>query len=44
MSPDAAGPESWKILQAGGQSDDVDAVFMTDASITIRSQKEKLVR
>jgi hypothetical protein len=43
MSPDAAGPESCKILHAGGQSDDVDGVFMTDVSITTRSQKEKLV-
>jgi mRNA-decapping enzyme subunit 2 len=43
LSPDAAGRALLKILQTGGQSGDVDDVFMTDAAITARSQKEKLL-
>jgi mRNA-decapping enzyme subunit 2 len=44
MALDEAGRALLKILQNGCQSDDdVDDVFMTDAAITARSQKEKLV-
>jgi hypothetical protein len=38
------GQEFLKILQVGGQSDDVGGVFMMDAAITAHSQKEKLVQ
>jgi hypothetical protein len=37
-------PEFLKILQAGGQSDDISGVFMMDAAITAHSQKEILVQ
>jgi hypothetical protein len=45
ISPDAAGRALLTSLQKGGQSDGGEGVdvFMTDAAITARSQKEKLV-
>jgi mRNA-decapping enzyme subunit 2 len=42
MAPNEAGQALLKILQKGGQPEDADDVFMTDAEITARSQKDKL--
>lgn len=42
MAPNEAGRALLKILQKGGQPEDADDVFLTDAEITARSQKDKL--